>query len=78
MKRPTRAVKRESVLTYRGRAIIVVLPPDAATIMVREKGRRTSFEVDVLSVFYLAARKAAEALKDKRRTRRRVKSLKLF
>lgn len=71
MKRPTRTVKRESVVTWRGRPLVLILPPTADVVMVREKGRRTAFEVDVLSIYSLGAKKAAEKLRVERKARRR-------
>jgi len=63
MKRPTRTVRRESVIKNRGRPVVVLLPPTADVILVREKGRRTAYEVDVLSLYSVGAKLHAAKLK---------------
>ena len=59
MKRPTRTIRRESVVTYRGRPLILIVPPSADVVLVREKGRRTPYEVDILSIHSVGAKLAA-------------------
>jgi hypothetical protein len=56
MKRPTRTVRRESVVTHRGRPLVLLVPPTADVILVREKGRRVAYEVDVLSLYSVGAK----------------------
>jgi len=50
MKRPKRTIRRESVATHRGRPLV----------LMREKGRRTTFELDILSAYSVAAKLAAQ------------------
>ena len=69
MKRPTRTVRRESVVTHRGRPVVVLLPPTADVLLVREKGRHTAYEVDVLSLLSVGAKLHAA----KRRAERKAK-----
>jgi hypothetical protein len=59
MKRPTRTVRRESVVTHRGRPLVLIVPPTADVLLIREKGRRTAYELDILSAFSMAAKSAA-------------------
>jgi hypothetical protein len=56
VKRPTRTVRRESVVTHRGRPLVLLVPPTADVILVREKGRRVAYEVDVLSLYSVGAK----------------------
>jgi len=69
VKRPTRTVRRESVVTHRGRPLVVLVPPTADVLLVREKGRRTAYEVDVLSLYSVGAKLYAA----KRRAERKAK-----
>lgn len=74
MKRPSRTVRRESVLKTPGRGgrpLVLFVPPTADVLIVREKGRRIAYAVDVLSVFHLGARRAAAASLAQRRGRKR-------
>jgi hypothetical protein len=82
MKRPQRSVRRESQITVpgsrsksypEGRPVVLVLPPTADVLIVREKGRRVAYEVDVLSVYHLGARLAAAAVVAKRRAKKEGK-----
>ncbi|HXF67676.1 MAG TPA: hypothetical protein VNK67_13400 [Burkholderiales bacterium] len=66
MRRPRRTIKRESLALYRGRPLVLIVPPICDVIRIREKGRRTAFEIDLLSVYDLAARKAAAQLLEQR------------
>jgi len=59
MNRPTRTIRRESSVTHRGRPLVLIVPPTCDVLMIREKGRHTAYEVDVLSVFSVAAKLAA-------------------
>jgi hypothetical protein len=59
MKRPRRTIRRESVVEYRGRPLVLIIPPTADVILIREKGRRTAYEVGVLSIFSVGAKLAA-------------------
>lgn len=60
MKRPTRIIKRESELLHRGRALILIVPPTCDVLTVREKGRRTKYEISILDLLYVGARREAE------------------
>jgi hypothetical protein len=70
MKRPTRTVRRESVVAYRGRPLVLIVPPTCDVLMLREKGRRTAYELSILSAFHLAARHHAEKLRAERKAKR--------
>ena len=67
MRRPSRTVRRESIVTVRGRPLVLVVPPTADVVLIREKGRRTSFEVDILTIYHVAARLRAAAVRAARR-----------
>lgn len=71
MKRPTRTVRRESVVAYRGRPLVLIVPPTCDVLLIREKGRRTAYELDILSAFRVAAWKAAQKRIAERRARRK-------
>jgi hypothetical protein len=53
MTKLTKRVTRETQINYRGRNLIVALDPDAG-IMVKEKGRRQWFELDILTAYEVA------------------------
>lgn len=68
MKRPTRTVRRESKVVLPnsrsktwpdGRPLVLIIPPTCDVLMIREKGRRTTYELDILSAFSVAAQLAA-------------------
>jgi hypothetical protein len=59
MKRPTRTVRRESIITYRGRQIILHVPPTADSVTVHEKGRRSKFDIDIITIYHVAVKQAA-------------------
>lgn len=59
MRRPSRTVRRESVVTHRGRPLVLIVPPTCDVLLIREKGRRTPYELDILSAFSVAAKLAA-------------------
>jgi hypothetical protein len=56
MKRPKRTIKRESEVSYRGRPLVLIIPPTCDVLLVREKGRRTALEIDILSIFSVASK----------------------
>jgi hypothetical protein len=70
MKRPTRTVRRESIVTHRGRPLVLVVPPTADVLLIREKGRRTAYEVDVLSLLSIGAKLAAAKRVAERKAKR--------
>lgn len=59
VKRPSRTVRRESIATHRGRPLVLIIPPTCDVLLIREKGRRTAYELDILSAFSVAAKLAA-------------------
>jgi len=69
--RPRRTVRRVSTVTYRGRPLVLIVPPTCDVLMVREKGRRTAFEVDILTVYQAAARIAGAKLRAERAAKRK-------
>lgn len=71
MKRPTRTVRRESLATYRGRPLVLLVPPTADVILIREKGRRTIYEVPALAVFSMGAKLAAARIRAEKIARRK-------
>jgi len=48
---------------------VLIVPPTCDVLLIREKGRRTSYELDILSAFSVAAKLAAA----KRITERKAK-----
>ena len=70
MRRPTRTVRRESSLTHRGRPLVLFVPPRCDVLLIREKGRRTAYELDILSAFWVAAKLAAEKRRKERKAAR--------
>lgn len=71
MKRPTRTVKRESIVTYRGRPLVLIVPPMADVLLVREKGRRKALEIDILSIWSVANKLSAAKIREQRKLKRR-------
>jgi hypothetical protein len=70
MKRPTRTVRRESVVTHRGRPLVLIVPPTCDVLFIREKGRRTAHELDILSAWSVANKLTAAKRRDERKTKR--------
>jgi hypothetical protein len=70
MKRPTRTVRRESVVTHRGRPLVLFVPPTCDVLFIREKGRRTAHEFDILSAWSVANKLTAAKRRDERKAKR--------
>ena len=70
MKRPTRTVRRESVVTHRGRPLVLIVPPTCDVLFIREKGRRTAHELDILSAWSVANKLTAAKRRDERKAKR--------
>jgi hypothetical protein len=73
MKRPTRTVRRETTVTHRGRPLVILVPPTADIVLIREKGRRTVYEVPALAIFSIGAKIAAAGLNAERIARRKAR-----
>jgi hypothetical protein len=74
MKRPQRTIRRVSALLYRGRRLVLIVPPVPDVLMIREQGRRTCYEVSILDVFRQGAINAANArMAERKAKRQRVK-----
>jgi len=78
MKRPRRTIRRESKVVLPGsrsktwpdgRPLVLICPPTCDVVLIREKGRRTAFALDILSAYSVAAKLAAA----KRRADRKAK-----
>lgn len=65
----TKPVTREVPRPNGDRAWIVTLRP-GGTVCVREKGKRTTYEVSVESVWWLGAKAAAEEIRHERKARK--------
>jgi hypothetical protein len=72
MTRLTKPVRRETGAQSRGRAIIVELQAPSI-IRLREKGRRTSYALDIRAAYDLAAKIQGEALRRERKALRKAK-----
>lgn len=63
MRRPQRTIKRESTVRIRSkgamRQLVLHVPPNCDVLLIREKGRRSGFELDILTAYHVAARLAA-------------------
>lgn len=70
MKRPSRTIRRESTVTHRGRPLVLIVPPTCDVLLIREKGRRTAYELDILSAFSVGAKLAAARLRAEKLARR--------
>ena len=68
----TKRVVREVPRAKAQRPFIVTLKP-GGYLGIREKGLRTEYEVSMEAVYWLAAKKAAEELREERHVRRKVK-----
>lgn len=73
MIRPTRTIRRESTVTMRGRPLVLIIPPTADIILIREKGRRKSFAVDALTVYHVAAKLEAARIRNEKKEARTKK-----
>lgn len=71
MKRPTRTIKRESEVMYRGRQLVLIVPPTCDVLLIREKGRRTALEIDILSAWSVANKLAAVKRMQERKAKKR-------
>lgn len=56
MSTPTRTVKRTTAAPHRGRQIVLIIPPHCDFITLRQKGTRTTYDVQLAAVFDLAVR----------------------
>lgn len=71
MKRPKRTIKRESELVYRGRNLVLIVPPTCDVLSVREKGRRKVMEIDILSIWSIASKLSAAKIVADRKAKRK-------
>ena len=69
-RRPTRTVRRETSVKHHGRPLVVLIPPTADVLLIREKGRRTVYEVPALAVFSVGAKLAAARIRAERQAKR--------
>ena len=70
MKRPKRTIRRESGVTYRGRSLVLIVPPTCDVLYIREKGRRTAHELDILSAWSVANKLTAAKRRAERKGRK--------
>lgn len=56
MSTPTRTLKRTTAAPHRGRQIVLIIPPHCDFITLRQKGTRTTYDVQLGAVFDLAVR----------------------
>ena len=72
--RPKRTVRRESEVTVRNggrsRSLILIVPPTCDVLMIREKGRRSALEIDILTLWSVANKIAARKRIEERKTKR--------
>ena len=71
MKRPKRTIRRESEVMYRGRPLVLIVPPTCDVLLIREKGRRIAFEIDILSAWSVANKLAAAKRLQERKNKKR-------
>lgn len=70
MSGPRRTIKRKTHGSYRGAQIVLIVPPDCDVVYLRQARRRKVFEIDLASVYDLAARREALRLKaEKKRSK---------
>ena len=62
-------IRRETPARYRGVPLVIEIR--SHTIAIREKGRRTAYEVSYDQIFTLGARNAANARAAEKRARRK-------
>ena len=73
MKRPKRTIVRRSEVRTnggRGRPLVLIVPPTCDVLFIREKGRRTAHELDILSAWSVANKLTAAKRRDERKTKR--------
>jgi hypothetical protein len=73
MKRPQRTIQRSSVVTTRGRELVLIVPPTCDVILIREKGRRTKFELDIITAWHVANKLAAAKIRADRAAKRKAR-----
>lgn len=72
MNTPTRNVKRVTAGRHRGRQIVLTIPPLCDFITLRQKGRRSSYDILLAAVYdlavkqHVAAKRRAKKLKGKK------------
>lgn len=71
MSTPARTIQRRTSLPHRGRQIVLIIPPQCDFVTVRQFGRRKSFDIDLASVYDLAAKKEALRVKAEKKARRK-------
>lgn len=72
MKRPRRTIRRESSVTVgRGRPLVLIVPPTCDVLYIRPKGMRTTYELDILSAYSVAAKKYAARVVAERKAKKR-------
>lgn len=73
--RPTRTVRRESEVTVRVRGkhkpLILIVPPVPDVIVIRPKGHKHGYEVDVLTLYHIGAKLEARKQIEARRARKK-------
>lgn len=70
MSGPRRTIKRKTHGSYRGAQLVLIVPPDCDVITIRQARRRQSYDIDLASVFDLAARREAIRVKaEKKRSK---------
>jgi hypothetical protein len=65
--RPRRTIKRRTTGNHRGAQLVLIVPPECDVIYVRQARRRKVLEIDLASVFDLAAKREAIARRAARR-----------
>ena len=67
---PLRRAVRRMALTPRGEYVLILMPGAEPMIEVREKGRHAGFGVTVADLYFLLAKRYADAAIEARRKRR--------
>ena len=67
---PSRTIKRKTSGSYRGAQIVLIVPPDCDVVYLRQARRRKVYEIDLASVYDLAAKREAIKVRAERKAKR--------
>lgn len=70
MNTPTRTIQRRTSLPYRGRQIVLIIPPACDYISLRHKGTRRTYDIALASIYDLAVRQHVARIKAEKKAKR--------
>lgn len=71
-----RTIKRFSAVTVRSgsklRQLVLIVPPTCDVVLVREKGRRTAYELSIITAYRVAVLEQARRARLERKAKRKM------